>query len=204
MPLFLAVILAVLQRASTTPLPQDGIGVQITGVTVSQSLYQAAALGAVSIGTVAHRTLRNSGLVLSPTLSTDLWIQVCIHFVTAIWILLTGLSMTVADDKPCTISASACLDRFSHMPWVLIGYCFCFSATVVFGTVIWRYPDRPTYGSWKSGLSVFGRTFLYFPMLVGFGVGGYGNWKQPCRFELDSLSDDGSGSFRLESLLRLA
>jgi hypothetical protein len=169
----------ILHNVRALPFSARATGINVTGVTVSQSLYQAAALGAITIGAVAHKTLRNTGFTLSSKRSTDQWTQGCLLFLIAIWVSLVGISMTVGDDKPCRHSVSACLDRASHMPWVLIGYALCFSVAQIPGLRIWNYPVRsPKYGNWGAGLSIGGHIVLYGPIVFGFGAGGYGNWQE--------------------------
>lgn len=118
------------QMATTTswtdssPSPSSGglykrNPVQVGGITIQQSLHQAAALGAMTLLLTAHRAVMNTGFTFSRTaVSTDVTILAAIIAIVTLW---TGLVIASGFliEQPCLTSVELCLARLSYAPWML-------------------------------------------------------------------------------------
>jgi hypothetical protein len=109
---------AFLKGAKGAPIPPSTEVVQ--SLNIQQKLYQALALGALSLLAILHRSLVSTGFSIGTLRGTDETAGVSICVGTVIWyaaIIITGWT---SDGQPCRQSWDICLARLSYAPNILL------------------------------------------------------------------------------------
>ncbi|KAN0104208.1 hypothetical protein V8E51_009953 [Hyaloscypha variabilis] len=92
----------------------------VQSLNIQEQLYQALALGALSLLAVLHRAVLSSGFRIGTFSGTDVTIGAAISTGTLIWYaLILGTGWT-SDGKPCLNSWVFCVGRLSFAPNILL------------------------------------------------------------------------------------
>ena len=136
------------EAVKATPIPPVPV---VQTLNVQQQLYQALALGALSLLAILHRSLVSVGFTVGSFNGTDVLCGAAICVGSVLWFTLVLATGWTNDGQPCRQSLGLCLGRLSYAPNILL------ITSLIWARSLWEIrmrtlskPRRLYFQIWRS------------------------------------------------------